>query len=144
MSDDLAGILKDYVRVMEGQADDGVPSVYFHTQSTRDLSSSVGDVLYKIQDLEARRSMHLGAHCCSPECRYLMIEHLFHWIHFVMFPPSRPLSVQSSSSAFYCSHPNSWVQLPLCQSWTVCYHLHHVPETVATAAPGLCLRMCLW
>ncbi|GAX82061.1 hypothetical protein CEUSTIGMA_g9489.t1 [Chlamydomonas eustigma] len=53
LTDDLADILKDYEHVMEGQADDGAPSVYFHTQSTRDLSASVGDVLYKIQDLEA-------------------------------------------------------------------------------------------
>ncbi len=37
---------------MEGLADDGSPSVYYRTESTSELSSSIGDVLYKIQDLE--------------------------------------------------------------------------------------------
>ena len=44
--------LSDFEFVMEGLADDGAPSAYYQTDRTRELSISLGDVLYKIQDLE--------------------------------------------------------------------------------------------
>ena len=56
-SEDLLEELTDYEVVMEGLADDGSPSVYYHTNSTRELSATIGDVLYKIQDLEASAMM---------------------------------------------------------------------------------------
>ena len=54
LPDDLLQELPDYEEVMEGLADDGSPSVYYHTDSTRELSATVGDVLYKIQDMEVQ------------------------------------------------------------------------------------------
>ncbi|KAG1678264.1 hypothetical protein FOA52_013885 [Chlamydomonas sp. UWO 241] len=52
LTDDLLAQLPDYSLVMEGAADDGTPSVYYHSDTTQELSSSMGDVLYKISDLE--------------------------------------------------------------------------------------------
>ena len=54
---------------MEGLADDGSPSVYYHTDSTRELSATIGDVLYKIQDLEVGESIvKLTLIISSPAC----------------------------------------------------------------------------
>lgn len=44
--------LPDYTLAMTGTADDGSESVYYHTDTTRELSNEVGDVLYQIRDLE--------------------------------------------------------------------------------------------
>ena len=67
LPDELLQELPDYEEVMEGLADDGSPSVYYHTDSTRELSATVGDVLYKIQDME----VHQGAGLQGPHSRLI-------------------------------------------------------------------------
>jgi hypothetical protein len=72
--EDLLEELTDYEVVMEGLADDGSPSVYDHTNSTRELSATIGDVLYKIQDLEASAMMVPSAMIASSTSVNLTIK----------------------------------------------------------------------
>eukprot|EP00955_Chlamydomonas_euryale_P032770 344517-Chlamydomonas_euryale.AAC.13 len=71
LTDDLLMELSDYTLAMEGHADDGAPSAYYHTDTTRSLNDQVGDVLYKIKDLE-------GSLCCELSRRLLSYSTQLH------------------------------------------------------------------
>lgn len=59
LTSDLMDELTDYECIMRGNASDGAPSAFYHTNLTRQLTEVLGDLTHKIGDLEGSLAIEL-------------------------------------------------------------------------------------